>query len=483
MNIAELLFDRAREYPGQTALLDGETVLSYARLEELSRTVSEELVRILPGCVPGGVQARIGLFWPNAWEYVVLALGILRAGACLIPVAEELTPAERESQTRLTAVHLLISPASSQSGVEGRVEAQNQGWVEGSIRWQWTVLQSRPEFPEERFLAVRPAFIRFSSGTTGDSKGVVLGHAALLERVRSANRRLGIGREDRVLWTLPMAHHFAVSIVLYLLEGATTVLEKAHLAADILETARRTGATVIYGSPFHHALLAAEPSGLPWPTLRLAVSTASSLREETARAFHARFGVPLCQGLGIIEAGLPLLNDAPLEKPLSVGKPDDFQLRVVREDGTLCGPGEAGELQVRGPGLFDAYLLPWTERAELDGWFATGDLVEQDSAGYIFIRGRRKSVINFGGMKFFPEEVEAVLCRHPQVAECRVSGEPHEQWNQIPVAEVVPADPLSKPGAAALSKHCRAWIASYKVPVRFRFVDELPRTASGKIKR
>jgi long-chain acyl-CoA synthetase len=483
MNVAELLFDRAREYPGHTALLDGKTVLSYGQLEQLSRAVSEELARILPGSVPDGVHARIGLFWPNAWEYVVVALGILRAGACLIPVAEELTPAERESQTRLTAVHLLISPTSSQSGVDAQIEGQNKGRVEGVIRWQWTVLQSQPEFPEERFLAVRPAFIRFSSGTTGDSKGVVLGHEALLERVQSANRRLGIGRGDRVLWTLPMAHHFAVSIVLYLLQGATTVLENAHLAAEILETARRTGATVIYGSPFHHSLLAAEPSGLPWPTLRLAVSTASSLREETARAFHARFGVPLCQGLGIIEAGLPLLNDAPLEKPLSVGKPDDFQICVVREDGTLCGPGEAGELQLRGPGLFDAYLLPWTERAELDGWFSTGDLVEQDSAGYIFIRGRRKSVINFGGMKFFPEEVEAVLCRHPQVAECRVSGEPHEQWNQIPVAEVVPADPLSKPGVAALSKHCRAWIASYKVPVRFRFVDELPRTASGKIKR
>ena len=261
MNVAELLFDRAREYPGHTALLDGKTVLSYGQLEQLSRAVSEELARILPGSVPDGVHARIGLFWPNAWEYVVVALGILRAGACLIPVAEELTPAERESQTRLTAVHLLISPASSQSGVDAQIEGQNKGRVEGVIRWQWTVLQSQPEFPEERFLAVRPAFIRFSSGTTGDSKGVVLGHKALLERVQSANRRLGIGRGDRVLWTLPMAHHFAVSIVLYLLQGAATVLENAHLAAEILETARRTGATVIYGSPFHHSLLAAEPSG------------------------------------------------------------------------------------------------------------------------------------------------------------------------------------------------------------------------------
>jgi long-chain acyl-CoA synthetase len=282
-----------------------------------------------------------------------------------------------------------------------------------------------------------------------------------------------------------MAHHFAVSIVLYLLEGATTVLENAHLAAEILRTARQTNATVIYASPFHHSLLAAEPSGDAWPTLRLAVSTASSLREETARAFHARFGVPLSQGLGIIEVGLPLLNDAPIQKPLSVGRPDDFEIRLVREDGTVCDPGETGELQMRGPGLFDAYLLPWTDRTEVaeEGWFSTGDLVESDPDGHVFIRGRRKSVINFGGMKFFPEEVEAVLSLHPQVAECRVSGEPHEQWSQIPVAEVVPCNPDAKPSPAALSKHCRSWIASYKVPVRFRFVEKLPRTASGKIKR
>ena len=129
------------------------------------------------------------------------------------------------------------------------------------VSFSWCRLELVAEFPVERFAALNPAFIRFSSGTTGTSKGVLLGHETLLARVRSANRRLQISREDRVLWTLPMAHHFAVSIMLYLLEGATTVLEDSHLAAEVLASARETGATVFYGSPFHLALLAAEDSG------------------------------------------------------------------------------------------------------------------------------------------------------------------------------------------------------------------------------
>ena len=479
MNVADLILERARQYPGHTALVEGTTEISYARLEEIAVGVSRELRRIAPLHAPAGVL-RVGLFWPNGWEYVAMALGILHAGACLVPIPEELPPAERAAQIRVTAPHLLLSqpgrPAVPGPGAE---------IFSGEPGWEWRAIALEPGFPEEHFGALNPAFVRFSSGTTGDCKGVVIGHRSLLERVESANRRLGIRRDDRVLWTLPMAHHFAVSIVLYLLEGATTVLEPSHMAAEILGTARRTGATVLYASPFHHALLAAESSGEDWPSLRLAVSTASSLREDTARAFHCRYGVPLSQGLGIIEAGLPLLNAAPLEKPLSVGRADDFEARLVREDGSLCAEGETGELQLRGPGFFDAYLLPWTERAAVmqGGWFSTGDLAELDAGRFVFIRGRRKSVINFGGMKFFPEEVEEALLRHPRVLECRVLGEPHDRWNQIPVAEVVAAGFGDRPSAAELGAHCREWIASYKVPVRFRYVEKVPRTASGKIRR
>jgi len=474
-NVVELIAGGARAHPEHPAIVHGGTTWSYGELLARADAIAGRLREIF---TEGRVQTvpRVGLFCANGADYVALALGILQARACLVPIATELAPPEREALVQLTAQHLVIS-----AGTHPWLPNSSVSEESGAMQWRWARVAAAAQFPEEEFNALDPAFVRFSSGTTGASKGVVLGHETLLARVVSANRRLRITPDDRVLWTLPMAHHFAVSIVLYLLSGATVVLEDSHLAEEVLTTARATGATVIYGSPFHHALLASEPSGRDWPTLRLAVSTAAALPEETARAFAARFGVPLSQGLGIIEAGLPVLNtDA--AKPLSVGCPDDFEVSLRAASGAEVPLGEIGELFLRGPGMFDAYLMPWRPRAEVlrDGWFATGDLALRDRDGHVFLKSRTKSVINVGGMKFFPEEVEAVLDAHPAVEASRVRGVPHPRWEMIPVAEIVA--PL-RPKPAELTRHCREQLAGYKVPLRFEFVETLPRTASGKLKR
>ena len=173
-----------------------------------------------------------------------------------------------------------------------------------------------------------------------------------------------------------------------------------------------------------------------------------------ASAFLARYGVPLTQGLGIIEVGLPLLNTAAArEKPGAVGRPDDVAVSVRREDGSACVAGEAGELWLRGPGMFDAYLDPWRTRAGAtrDGWFATGDVAEQDADGVVWLRGRVKSVINVGGLKCFPEEIESVLNLHPAVGVSRVTGEPSARWGMVPVAEYELRAGAEPPSGAALS--------------------------------
>jgi long-chain acyl-CoA synthetase len=250
------------------------------------------------------------------------------------------------------------------------------------------------------------------------------------------------------------------------------------LGEDVLAAGRRHGGTVLYGAPFHHALLAAEGSGLRWPDLRLAVSTAAALPAATAQAFEARFGTPLSQALGVIEVGLPLINlRAAREKPVSVGRPLPDYEALVRD---------GGELFLRGPGMFDAYLLPWRTRAqvlEADGWFRTGDLARMDADGDIFLLGRSHSVINVGGLKCFPEEIEAVLMQAPGVAAARVSGREHPRFGAVPVAEIEPSDPSHPPAAGALAALCRQALASYKSPVSYQFVEKIPRTASGKIQR
>lgn len=342
-----------------------------------------------------------------------------------------------------------------------------------------------PPFPEDAFQSLNPAFIRFSSGTTGSSKGVVLSHESLLARITAANEGMRIGPDDRILWMLPMAHHFAVSIVLYLHAGALTLLESSPTREDILACAETHEATIIYGSPFHFAQLAADPGDFAWPSLRLAVATAAKLPEATALAFHRRFNQPLIQGLGIIEVGLSVLNlDAPLEKPGALGRPlPAYEVELRDETGTCVPDGHPGEFHVRGPGLLDAYLVPWNPDPLKDGFFASGDLVVRDADGDLTLVGRLKSVINVAGMKVFPEEVEAVLNLHPQVKASRVVGLDHPQTGQIPVAEIVPADPDDPPKPVALQKYCREHISAYKVPLRYQMVSEIPLTASGKVRR
>ena len=274
------------------------------------------------------------------------------------------------------------------------------------------------KFPLEEFEALNPAFIRFSSGTTGASKGVVLSHESLLERITAANGGLGLGAGDKVLWTLPMAHHFAVTIVLYLYHGVTTVLETSNRPDLLFEAARESGTHLLYGSPFHFAQLAQCKDAGRLPELRMAISTASALSGEVAEGFRERFELPVTQALGIIEVGLPILNKGRAEDlPEALGQPlPGYEVKVA----------EDGELLLKGPGMFDAYLVPWQRREEIlrDGWFGTGDLAELLEDGTVVMKGRKKSVINVGGMKVFPEEIEAVLANgHPMpVARSRVSA-------------------------------------------------------------
>ena len=446
MNLVETLFARADRRA--VALVCGDEEVTYGELIERAEAAAAGIVR-LPA-------ARVALDCPNGVAHVVLALAIVRAGKCLVPLASELAPPERERILRETGVGAVV-------------------YATGTVRE--IPVAADLGFDEETLAALNPAFIRFSSGTTGASKGVVISHETLLARITAANRGLGITADDRVVWTLPMAHHFAVSIMLYLRAGATTVGVNSHLAGDLLAAGRRHGGTVLYGAPFHHALLAAEPSGLPWPTLRLAVSVAAGLPLKTARFFQERFGVGLSQGLGIIEVGLPLLNlHAARENPGSVGRPlPDFRAEVRA----------GGELFVQGPGMFDAYLRPWRRREDVlvDSWFRTGDLAEIDADGDFTLLGRSHSVINVGGMKCFPEEIEAVLNEFPGVAAARAYGRTNARFGAVPTAEIEAADPAHPPEPARLAAHCRQRLAAYKVPVQFAVVERIARTASGKIRR
>lgn len=465
MNLAEEIFSRAN--PAAVAVIESRATYTYGELDRLSAKVAQTLRK------QGVAGHRIGLRCKDGMAYIALALGILRSGACFVPLAPELTGTEQEALMDAMALHRIVTGGEIASDdLSFSVEDGQSGKTLAA---------------EESLLRLNPAFIRFSSGTTGKSKGVVISHESLRERILAANAGLRIGAEDRVLWVLSMSHHFAVSIMLYLWHGAAIVLPATHLAGDILAAAQKHAVTVLYAAPCHYLQLASGEATTPWPSLRLAVSTTAGLPPEHAKAFAAKFGVHPAQALGIIEVGLPLLNlPDPEKRPESVGCAQSaFQVQIRDHDGNVMGPGVPGEMHLRGPGMFDAYAAPWRARSEVlkaDAWFCTGDIAQMDAEGYVFLLGRSSAVINVGGMKFFPDEVEALLCTHPGVKEARVLGVAHPSFGVVPIAEIVRSGQCEV-SAGELGAFCRKRLARYKLPVEYRFCDCLPKTASGKLKR
>jgi long-chain acyl-CoA synthetase len=410
---------------------------------------------------------RVGIVFPNGSAYIAVALAVLDAGGCFVPIPDELTPAEQETLCSETALHLVIR--GSESGWNLPLALGHAEMVEQP---------SIPtKFPEADFEKLNPAFIRFSSGTTGSAKGVVLSHQSLLERITAANRGLQLKAGDRVLWTLPMAHHFAVTIILYLYHGVTTVLETSHRPEELYRAARKSGTHLFYGSPLHFAQLAQCCEADPLPDLRMAISTATALSEGTAKAFEKRFEIPLTQALGIIEVGLPLLNlQHASDRPTALGQPlPDYEVKA----------SPSGELLLRGPGMFDAYLTPWRPRDTIlqGGWFATGDLVEISGDQTVTLLGRSKSVINVGGMKVFPEEIEAVLDHHPAIRRSKVRAEAHLTLGAFPSAEIEIQDGAEAPSVREIRAYCLDKLTAYKIPMRVDVVPRIDLTASGKVRR
>lgn len=463
----------AAQNPEHPAILSHDHVLSYAkldaRIDQAARALSGAGVR------PGHA---IGLHLNSGIEYIVQNYAIWRCGAITVPVATELATVEKEEVCRNIALDFVLSQPGL-LGFAGDLVISQPTAI--SSHASITKIRSPVEHPPE-FRRVNAAFIRFTSGTTGQSKGVVLSHQSIYERIRAANGVLEIGPSDRVMWLLSMSYHFTVSIVAYLSFGATIILPKNNLAAAVVAACEEHQATLLYGSPMHCALMADYPRGLPLTSLRAAISTTTAVNPEVAARFQERYRVPIAQALGLIEIGLPCINlKFAGKKNGSVGQVlPAYELRL---HDVGFGP-DMKEIFFRGPGFLDAYYRPWRTREQIlqDGWFATRDVGMLDEDGCLYLRGRSKEVISVMGMKFFPQEVENVLCQHPWVLEAAVYAAANERTGEAARARVVLKDSNDVEQAAKeLRQHCLGLLASYKVPELIEFVRTLPRTASGKV--
>ena len=476
MNVYTILENSAAKWPDLPAVIDEFGILDY-------KTLYRDVEKVRTSLHENGVLKGqgIGIRCPNSRAFIISAFAALGSGATVMPISHLMKRSEFETLLDTAPLHAILSHDenffSEQSTHINIPQAGPMHLHQTGFSRDIPLVKDIPD----------AAFVRFTSGTTGASKGVILTHSSVLERTAAPNRGLGLGPGDKVICVLPMAFHFFVSIVLYLEFGAAIIICKDHMPETILETAKKHSATLLYGSPLQYRMLAAFESGEKnLHTLKRAVSTSTGLSAEIANDFYRRYSLPVTQAYGIIEIGLPLMNTLDSRaKVESVGAPlPDYEVAVFDKNRKPLANGEIGELAIRGPGMFSGYLDPPQLRDDIlhNGWFLTGDLALREPDGMITIRGRSKSMINVAGEKVFPEEVERVLTLHPEIEEARVRGTPHPR-----MGETIQADVVLRQGASvtkdSLLRFSRHHLSAFKVPQKIRFVSEVKKTTSGKLFR
>ena len=327
-----------------------------------------------------------------------------------------------------------------------------------------------------------------SSGTTGRPKTIGLTEAQLLHTARAVVAHHRLGPDDRGYCPLPLFHINAlvVGVLSTLVAGSTLVVDRRFSRRTFWSTVATLDVTWVNAVPAIIALLAEAPA--PDPAVARRVRFVRSASAPLAPAVRARFeahcGIGVLETYGMTEAASQITANpiaAADRRPGSVGRPVGVELRVVRGDGTLLPAGQVGEIEIRGPGV--ATTLPGR-------WLATADLGRLDADGFLYLAGRADDVINRGGEKVHPKEVEDVVLAEPGVAEAAVVGWDHHALGQVPVAYLVldPREgPWDRPRTEALvtrvQERCAGALSRPKRPVAFHVVDGLPHGATGKVTR
>lgn len=336
-----------------------------------------------------------------------------------------------------------------------------------------------------------PGALIYTSGTAGPPKGVWLTAGNLGANVDQSAEWGELRRDDVLLGVLPQFHSFGLTVLtlLPLARGLKVVYAAQFVPRRLRALARTHRPTGFIGVPaMFAAMLREREAGTDdYNSFRMMVAGGEPLDGRLREAFEERFGVRVQEGYGLTETG-PVLNwlRPQDDRPGSVGRPlPRIEQRVVDEDNRPLGPGETGEICVRGPNVMREYFKRPSETvAAFDdqGFFHTGDLGYIDADGYLFITGRRSDLIIVGGENVFPREIEDVLNAHPAVADSGVVGASHASRGQVPIAFVQLEEGASVE-ARELRAYCRGQLARYKVPREIRIVEELPRGPTGKVSR
>jgi malonyl-CoA/methylmalonyl-CoA synthetase len=443
---------------------------------------SNRLARLL---VERGLAAgdRIGVHLANRIEFIDLVLACVKLGVIVVPINVLYREREIEHIVRDADPRLAVSTSESFGLFPPDLALAD---VEDLTAAAGACSGDPVRVPLGGDAA---AAIVYTSGTTGRSKGAVLTHDNFLANTVNLVGCWRITSRDRYLAVLPLfhVHGLANGLMTWVAAGCRMRLVHRFEAAKAAELFRSFEPTLFFGVPTIYVRLLEVPEESAREIgrrMRLFVSGSAPLASSVFEAFRERFGHTILERYGMSETLMNLSNPYGGERrPGSVGFPlPGIATRIVDPGGADVPAGEIGELQVRGPNVFQGY---WrrpdaTANAFADGWFKTGDLAEKSPDGYYTLRGRRTDLIISGGFNIYPREIEEVLTEVPGIREAAVVGVSDTRRGEVPVAYVVADGVLD---AAALEQTCRRALASFKVPRGFVRVDTLPRTALGKIQK
>lgn len=456
-HLRDLLADAA---PQSTALIAGSqrSAITYAELRQRASDRAAQLHSA--GLRPGEVIAIQGR---NSVDFVVNLLGATGAGLVVAPLDPTLP--EKERQHRLDLVGARTTLVDGQADVAGPRDV-----------------------PAPVGLSADDALVMLTSGTTGTPKMVPWTHRSLSSSVAAVIDSYALTAADATVAVMPLFHgHGLVAALLATLSSGGAVLLPnqgrftAHTFADDMSAA---GATWYTAVPTIHRIVLRRGDSLP--ALRFIRSCSAPLSADLVTELETRYGTQVVAAYGMTEtthqASSVRPGDALPVRLHTVGTPTGLVARVLDADGNECGPGESGEIVVRGATVMRGYLGAQPVDPFRDGWLRTGDLGVLDLDGNLVVTGRLKNLINRGGEKISPEHVEQVLATYPEILQAAVVGVPDDLYGEQVAAAVVTKStaPLD---SAALADYCRSRLASFEIPQRIVTVAELPLTAKNDIDR
>ena len=485
-SVRDWIVRRAEETPDATSHLfsDGSPTLTYGEL----RAGAERIARRLTAAGASRGES-VATFLNNGRDAVLVLFGLFLGGFRATPMnlaagAEVHRFALRHSGARLTIVG--ERSAFEEAGADSLAVIDARS-LAGS--------QAMPESAEPGFApaAGDPALLMYTSGTTGRPKGVLHSHRSLLAGGWTTATAHRLGAQDRALCVLPHFHinGLCVTLMAPLVSGGSVIVCPRFSAqrfwADCLEHQATWFSVVptIISRLLHHD---AEPHADAVRRLKFGRSASSALPPDVHEAFEARFAVAIIETMGLTETAAQILSNPLPPGVRKIGSPGiafGNEVAILDEGGRVLGPGQAGEIAVRGPNVMEGYLDDAEATAKTitpDGWLRTGDLGHVDGDGYVYVTGRSKELIIKGGENIAPREIDDALYAHPDVVEAAAFARPCSDYGQR-VEAAVRLRQASTVTKEQLIEHCRSRVGAFRAPDRIHVLETLPKGPSGKIQR